>query len=105
MIPRTNNTSHIHAHFDFSNAVNRVDAVVFIAISLAAIIGNSIIFLVYSRHRVLRNTTNVFIISLSASDVMVAVLSIPFTFSVFVCQVLPMEDKGTIANFIYRYLG
>ena len=97
-----NNSSHIHVGYcDFSTAGRRFDAFLFIAISVISIIGNSIIFVVYIRHRVLRNTTNVFIISLSASDMIVAVLSIPFSFGTFLCNVLPQEDQRSLENILY----
>ena len=98
----TSNTSHT-IYCDFSSPVSKIDVFIFVFISFASIVGHTIIFVSYSRHRVLRNTTNVFLISLSASDVIVALLAVPFTFGVFLCKVLPDEDKSTTYNFIYRY--
>lgn len=98
-----NNTSHV-VQCDLSSLVSKIDTFIFAMISFASIVGHSIIFTAYTRHRVLRNTTNVFLISLSASDVIVAVLSVPFSFGVFLCQVLPAEDESTTYNYIYRYI-
>ena len=81
--------------------VSKFDGAMFIAISALAIIGNVIVFICYARFRVLRTVTNVFMISLSASDLLVAVISIPFSFGVFVCGLSPDYDNKRIYSFIY----
>ena len=90
-----NKTSHL-IQCNFSTLVSKIDTFIFVFISCASVLGHSIIFVAYSRHRVLRNTTNVFLISLSASDVIVAVLSVPITFGVFLCHLLLIWTSGCI---------
>ena len=57
----------------------------------------------YVRYRVLRSVTNVFIVSMSASDLIVALVSVPFSFGVFVCQIQPLTEikEGKTQDMIY----
>ena len=86
---------------DFSSDESRIDAFLFVAIAIASLFGNIVVFISYSRYRSLRSTTNVFLISLSASDLLVAIISIPLTFGVYLCQLRPSEDKRNVGDFIY----
>ena len=63
--------------------------------------GNLLTFIVFARNKALRNTTNVFLASLTASDAIVAVVSLPVTFAVFFCDALPNSHT---ANMVYRYV-
>ena len=81
--------------------INKFDGALFIIISFLAIVGNIIVFLCYSRYRVLRTITNVFIISLSASDLLVAIISIPYSFGVFVCSLYPDYQDEKLGTLIY----
>lgn len=88
-----NSSASPGGHCDFSTAVQRFNVVLFIFIQATAVIGNTIILFLYKKHRVLRSTTNVFIISLSASDLIVVVLSMPICFGMFLCRYFP--DEGS----------
>lgn len=97
-----NSSYYLHSGYcDFSTPSQKLDAFLFTLISLLAIVGNIFIILVYKQQRVLRNTTNVFIISLSASDMFVGFLSIPYSFSVFLCGVLPTSHTG-MEHLLYK---
>ena len=80
----------VGCNFD-GNSTSYIDAVIFIAISLVAILGNTVVLVCYKRFKVLRTVTNIFILSLSMGDLFVATVSIPFSFSVLVCGILPYE--------------
>lgn len=96
-----NNTSSISTSCTFESTLNKLDFFLYVFISLTAIIGNTIVFVCYFRYRILRNITNVFIISLSASDILVAVVSIPYSFGVFLCGVRPAKDHRKLGDLIY----
>ncbi|XP_012553582.2 beta-2 adrenergic receptor [Hydra vulgaris] len=61
-----------------------VDSFLFLAISVVATFGNIVVFICYYKFRTLQTVTNVFILSLSASDLLVALFSIPLSFLLFV---------------------
>ena len=86
---------------DFSGADSRFDAFVYISMAIIALFENITISACYFRYRPLRNATNFFLISLTASDVLVATLSIPFSFGVYLCQLRPPIDKRYIGDLIY----
>ena len=86
---------------DFSTHESRIDVFLFLVITVTTLFGNIVVFISYSRYRSLRNKTNVFLISLSASDMLVAIISIPLTFGVFLCNLRPSEDKRHVGDFIY----
>ena len=83
------NEGYEHGGCSFQKYENIVYAFLFVTIALTAVIGNVMVIICYLRYRMLRFTTNVFIISLSASDILVAVLSIPYTFGVLLCNFVP----------------
>ena len=78
-----------------------LDAFLFIFISVSAILGNTIVFLCYYKYRPLRSITNVYILSLSASDLLVAVLTVPYTFVVFVCKLQPQMADDRLQSMFY----
>ena len=98
-----NNTSSpwMFGHCRFDQPLAWLDAFLYIFIAFIAGSGSLIVFVCYSRHRALRSSTNVFIISLSASDLMVACVSIPYSFGVFLCQWRPREDNRTLEDLVY----
>ncbi|KAM9354789.1 G-protein coupled receptor 135 [Pholidichthys leucotaenia] len=57
-----------------------VQALVLLAIFLLSSLGNSAVVIVIIKHRQLRTVTNAFIMSLSLSDFLTAVLCLPFSF-------------------------
>ncbi|XP_066914791.1 5-hydroxytryptamine receptor 1D-like [Clytia hemisphaerica] len=81
--------------------MSQADACLFIFISLAAIIGNLIVFICYYKYRPLRRITNVYILSLSASDLLVASLSVPYTFVIFVCKLQPQIAESELQSMFY----
>ena len=83
------------------NAHSVSDSVIFLTISSASILGNIMVFVCYANFRYLRTVTNVFMISLAASDLLVALLSIPFSFLLFVCQNGTFVKNQRLNNFIY----
>ena len=80
---------------------SQLDAFLFIFISLSAIFGNTIVFVCYYKYRPLRSITNVYILSLSASDLLVAMLTVPYTFVIFVCKLQPQLEHDKLQNMFY----
>ena len=73
----------IHLHFTVSN------------------LGNTIVFVCYYKYRPLRSITNVYILSLSASDLLVAMLTVPYTFVIFVCKLQPQLADNQLQSVFY----
>ena len=86
---------------DFSDVESRFDAFLYLSIAIIALFENITISVCYFRYRPLRNATNLCLISLTASDILVATLSIPLTFAVYLCKLRPSIDKRHIGDFIY----
>ncbi|XP_061618971.1 cholecystokinin receptor type A isoform X1 [Phyllopteryx taeniolatus] len=61
---------------DFDNAVR---VFLYCVIFLVSVVGNGLIVAVLSRNRRMRTVTNLFLLSLAVSDLMVALVCIPFT--------------------------
>ncbi|XP_065651662.1 dopamine D2-like receptor [Hydra vulgaris] len=82
------NGSQLNQTNDISiNSINVFDLFLFLTISLVATFGNIVVFICYYKFHSLRTVTNVFMLSLSASDLLVALFSIPLTICVFVFNV------------------
>ena len=102
-----NNSSHSHAQSwvigkcDVDSTESKIDVILYITIATLALLENATIFIGYLRYRALRTITNTFLVSLTTSDIMVALFSIPFSFGVFVCALRPPQDKGNIGDLIY----
>ena len=80
-----NGSQHDHAiSVASSNSIAVLDSFLFLTISIVASFGNIVVFICYYKFHSLRTVTNVFMLSLSASDLLVALFSIPLSFSVFV---------------------
>lgn len=86
---------------DFTYFENCLDVFVYILISFITFTGNVIVFICYNQHKILRSTTNIFILSLSASDIIVGIISVPYSFGVFLCNVLPTSDERGMEDLIY----
>lgn len=109
----TNNTSfappHPASHWhlgrcDFTDVESKFDALIYIFIALIALVQNVIIAMCYYRYRSLKTITNLCLLSSTASDLLVSVFSIPFTFGVYLCQLRPPSiDKRSIGDFIYLF--
>ena len=81
--------------------IKLIDTGLFSIIFLMIILGNSLVMRCYYKFRTLRNITNTFIMSLSMSDMLVATLSIPYSYLVLVCDLIPCNEKRTLKDFIY----
>ena len=78
-----NQRSGCHAN---NTSIAVLDSFLFLTISIVASFGNIVVFICYYKFHSLRTVTNVFMLSLSASDLLVALFSIPLSFSLFVCE-------------------
>lgn len=85
----------------FQDIVSKLDALLYITVALLAIVGNIIVFLCYYKYKPLRGVTNIYILSLSASDLLVALLSVPFSFAVFLCS-MEQIDEGEVGDLVYN---
>lgn len=86
---------------DFSTTQSLFDAFIYIIIAVVALIENVTIIVCYFRFRPLRHTTNIYLISVTASDIMVSCFSLPFSFGVYLCHLRPPEDQRGIPDLIY----
>lgn len=57
-------------------------------VAIVAVIGNSLVILVFYRERRLRRRTNYYIISLATADLLVGLLGIPFAVLVSILKYL-----------------
>uniref|UniRef100_A0A3Q3WVZ2 Gastrin/cholecystokinin type B receptor n=1 Tax=Mola mola TaxID=94237 RepID=A0A3Q3WVZ2_MOLML len=76
-----NNTvfCHILTHACVSDIDQTVRIILYSLIFLLSVLGNSLIIVVLVRNRRMRTVTNLFLLSLSVSDLMVSLVCIPFT--------------------------
>lgn len=94
---RASSTSPNNSH-SWSIAA-RIQIPLYAVILLLAMIGNSLVILTLIHNRRMRTITNVFLLNLSISDVLLGVLCMPFTlsgallrdfvFGEFMCKILP----------------
>ena len=77
------------------------DLSLMLGISVTAIVGNILVFICYWKIRSLRSVTNVFILSLSISDLFVAILSTPASIAVLLFGILPPFDTRSLEIIIY----
>ena len=111
-IIRMNNTSNYDPHTwvigtcNFDSIESRFDVFLYVIIASLALIENTTILAGYLRYRALRTITNTFLVSLTTSDIMVALFSIPYSFGVFMCALLPPtgEHKSLPHQFVSRLL-
>ena len=95
------NTYNVNTKCLIQDFRSQLDAFLFIFISLSAIFGNTIVFVCYYKYRPLRSITNVYILSLSASDLLVAMLTVPYTFVIFVCKLQPQLADNQLQSVFY----
>lgn len=68
-----------------STALKVVESTAVLFINLCALVGNAVLYLAIRRNcRLRQNTTNLFILSLAFSDILMAVLCMPFSAGVFI---------------------
>ena len=68
-----------------STTLQVVESVAVLFINLSALAGNALLYLAIRRNpRLRRNTTNLFILSLACSDILMALLCMPFSAGVFI---------------------
>ena len=78
-----------------------LDGAILIFIALFAMIGNLVVLIAFSKYRNLRTITNIFIVSVAAADIFVAILPIPMTFAVYICSWLTTGNYGKTAESAY----
>ncbi|XP_004210823.1 muscarinic acetylcholine receptor M3 [Hydra vulgaris] len=83
------------------NVQSILDAIIFLTLSCASLLGNVMVFICYAKFRYLRTVTNIFMISNAASDLLVAMVSIPFSFGIIVCQKYIDVENVNLTRFIY----
>ena len=66
-------------------------------ICLAALIGNSSLYIIVYKNKDLRNITNLYILNLAAADLMVSVVSIPFTVATVITGRWLFGDTACVA--------
>lgn len=92
---------------------SRIQIILYITILLLAIIGNALVILTLIQNRRMRTITNVFLLNLAVSDILLGVLCMPFTligtllrdfvFGELMCKLLPYLQGNNIF-FQYYYM-
>lgn len=80
-------------------STGRIQIPLYTAILLLAVTGNALVILTLVQNRRMRTITNVFLLNLAVSDILLGVLCMPFTligtllrdfvFGAFMCKLLP----------------
>lgn len=91
----------------------RIQIILYIAILLLAIIGNALVILTLIHNRRMRTITNVFLLNLAVSDILLGVLCMPitligtllrdFVFGKLMCKLLPYLQGTLIVNVYVVY--
>lgn len=92
----------------------RIQIILYITILLLAIIGNALVILTLIQNRRMRTITNVFLLNLAVSDILLGVLCMPFTligtllrdfvFGELMCKLLPYLQGNNIFPSYYYIL-
>lgn len=79
-------------------------------VAIVAVIGNSLVILVFYRERRLRRRTNYYIISLALADFLVGLIGIPFavlvskTINIFLSEnICSTNNEGTKSSHAYSH--
>lgn len=88
---------------------SRIQIILYITILLLAIVGNALVILTLIQNRRMRTITNVFLLNLAVSDILLGVLCMPitligtllrdFVFGEVMCKLLPYL-QGNILKFV-----
>lgn len=75
-----------------------------IVLSLLTIFGNTLVIVAFITYRPLRSVTNYFIVSLSISDILVAVISMPVWITFVILNMNFKIHEGKVKIFVLFYL-
>lgn len=93
---------------------SRIQIICYITILLLAIIGNALVILTLIQNRRMRTITNVFLLNLAISDILLGVLCMPitligtllrdFVFGELMCKLLPYLQGNRFASISFVYI-
>lgn len=93
----------------------RIQIPLYATILLLAVIGNFLVILTLVQNRRMRTITNVFLLNLAVSDILLGVLCMPFTligtllrnfvFGEFMCKIIPFLQGESGVHFLLFPLG
>ena len=94
--------------YEASPAIIAILAVFYGSISILALVGNSLVFLIIVRNKRMQSVTNFLLANLASSDILIAVAAVPFQFQAallqrwvlpdFMCTVAPFVQVGHIVR-------
>ena len=98
---QSNMTSPVSDILKYSVAIQAVFILIYLLLFIIGISGNSLVVYVVMRNKTMQTITNIFITNLAASDIMMCLLSVPFTplsyfmnswiFGEVLCHIVPMS--------------
>ena len=79
-----------------SDAAKSIEALVLCLIITAAVVGNVSIWIIIISTKSLRTITNMFILGLSAADLLVSVANMPMTVYAVICGYWPLSESACV---------
>ena len=82
---------------DLPGTVKSLFLVAYVVIMFLSIVGNSLVIVVIGRNQKMRTVTNMFLLSLAVSDMLVAVLNMPFQLNFY------LQNEWTLGEFLCKF--
>lgn len=117
LILKSDGNKNVSTHFIPSStwSMGKIQISFYAVIFLLAVVGNSLVILTLVQNRRMRTITNLFLLNLAFSDLLLGVLCMPFTlvgallrdfiFGEFMCKILPyLQGKYEQIQIVYAFL-
>ncbi|XP_060077899.1 neuropeptide CCHamide-1 receptor-like [Ylistrum balloti] len=89
----TGNCSNVTEHFDLIHPVPQIVVpILFVILMLTGVLGNGTLIFTVLRNKSMRNVPNILIVNLSAGDLLLLLMSAPFSATVFTLESYPFGE-------------
>ena len=83
---------------DLSAEIKLVFVVLYVLIMLMSVVGNLFVVIVITKNKKMRTVTNLFLVSLAVSDMLIASLNMPFQLMFYV------QNEWTLGDFLCKFV-
>ena len=98
----TNTSDTDQSEEESTEATRVIEALILSVIIVAAVVGNISIWIIILTTRALRTTTNMFILGLSAADILVSIVNMPLTVVSIFTYKWPLSDTACV---VFGYIN
>ena len=82
---------------DLPGTIKSLFLVAYVVIMFLSVVGNSLVIIVIGRNQKMRTVTNMFLLSLAVSDMLIAVLNMPFQLKFY------LQNEWTLGEFLCKF--